>query len=351
MLQRVTMQGIPLPRLYIAENMEDIRIAKANGIPYIKWNKGQDKLIKFILRPFLEKMFPDIKWDKVLGRRPRFKTVVEMTNGCHCDDSDTSDGTPSAPNEDEDGTLTEVADIAEDYRTFDRRNGGGDVESVDLSVYVGDLSSHINLEVLQSLRLMPAFIGDILECIKINVGSGQFWQEGYNKKRKLYVGNYNCAAQLPNLIILDISYSIPRGISSTMLMLIDTLRSQVNADLIVTGRHTKWFPMNEPLPSPQELRKMIPLGQESAEFVDIMNKHVAGKHYGHVFSFGDNDSPYVYGGGKATTDLVLIGTEVEHVHSYHTRDKRLTGYCRWCEDLAKKPQVSYDTTWCKVIRD
>lgn len=348
MLQRVTMQGIPLPRLYIAENINDVALAKSKGIPYVKWNRGQDELIKFILRPFLERMFPDIKWDKVLGPRRRFKTKVEMVNGGHDDTSDLSDGSVSTPDQDDDGTLCETADIAKDYRTFDRRNGGGDIESVDLSTYVGDLSSHVNLEILQSLRLMPAFIGDILDCIKVNVGSGQFWQEGYNKRRKLYVGNYNSAAQLPNLIILDVSYSIPRGISSTMLMLIDTLRSQVNADLIVTGRHTKWFPMGEPLPSPQRLREMVPLGQESIEFIEIMNKHVRGRHYGHVFSFGDNDRPGLYDNPHLKLDLV--GTEVEHVHSYHTWDDKLTGYCLWCDDLARKPHVSIDTTWCEVIR-
>ena len=348
MLQRVTMQGIPLPRLYIAENKEDVALAKSKGIPYIKWNLGQEELIKFILRPFLEKMFPDIKWNLVLGPRRRFRTKVEMVGGGDiCEGVSTGETTLTRDN---DGTLVEDADVATSTRMFNRRNGGGEVESVDLSVYVGDLSSYVNLEVLQSLRLMPAFIGDILECIKINVGSGQFWQEGYNKKRRLYVGNYNSAAQLPNLIILDVSYSIPRGISSTMLMLIDTLRSQVNADLIVTGRNSKWFPMNERLPTPDKLRKMVPLGQESIEFLGILKDHVAGKHYGHVFCFGDNDTPWF---NKDEWDRILVGTEVDHVHSYHTWAKdTLAGYCKWCmESLAKKPIVSYDTTWCKVIRD
>lgn len=346
MLQRVTMQGIPLPRLYIAENVQDVALAKSKGIPYIKWNLGQDELIKFILRPFLEKMFPDIRWNNVLGPRRRFRTKVEMVKGGSYD-STSDEGTVLI--EEDDGTITERADIAVDERTFDVRNGGGEVESVDLSLYVGDLSSHVNLEVLQSLRLMPAFIGDILECIKVNVGSGQFWQEGYNKKRRLYVGNYNSAAQLPNLIILDVSRSIPRGISSTMLMLIDTLRSQVSADLIVTGRHSKWFSMNEKLPSPQLLREMVPLGQESEEFLEILKDHVAGKHYGHVFCFGDNDTPWIQ---LEDYDHFLIGTEVDHVHSYHTwRDDALAGYCKWCvRNLAKKPEVSYDRSWCEVIK-
>lgn len=78
MLQRVTIDGIQLPRLYIAENQKDVDVAMSNGIPFIRWSKGQDALIRILLRPTLERMFPHIKWDNVLGRRRPFETQVEL---------------------------------------------------------------------------------------------------------------------------------------------------------------------------------------------------------------------------------------------------------------------------------
>lgn len=372
MLQRVMIDGIELPRLYIAENAQDVRLAKSKGIPYIKWSRGQNELIKMLLRPTLERMFPHIKWDLVLGPRRRFRTTVEMVNG-------SSDLTPTSevgrldkhieekpkgwkpkdhegPVEEderchaaEDEEVTEVADIARSERLF--TGGGGELmETYKLSIedYVGDMSSYVNIDVLQRLRLMPAFIGDILDCIRLNVSSGMYWSEGYNKKRALPVGRYDASGQLPNLVILDVSGSIPRGISATMIALVDTLRSQLTADLIITGSNSRFYPMGEKLPSPQKIRDMFGYGNESEDFFNILANNIRGRHYGHVFSFGDYDTPY-YPRFYDDQTMSLEGTRVEHVHHYHTRILDETGYAKWCMKLAKKPIVEYDTSWCRVM--
>src|SRR5574344_1960570 len=78
MLKRVMLDGIELPRLYIAENREDVAIAQDKGIPYVRWTQGNEALIKMLLRPTLERMFPHIKWNKVLGPKFRFRTKVEI---------------------------------------------------------------------------------------------------------------------------------------------------------------------------------------------------------------------------------------------------------------------------------
>lgn len=361
MLQRLEWQGLPLPRLYVAENKADADLAMEKGIPFIKWNRGQEELIKLILRPFLERMFPDIRWSKVLGRRKSFKTnVITVEGGIGLTENEES--VIPNPVRDEDGCLVETADIATDQRVFANRNSHVNISQVSLEEYVGDMSAHVNVEVLQSLRLMPTFIGDIIDCIKVNIGSGIQWREGYNKKRGLYIGNYDAEPQLPNLIIIDVSYSIPRGIASTMLALADTLRTQVNADIIITGRHSVFFPAGCELPDPERLRRMVPLGQESSEFIEILETKVKGRKFGHVFSFGDFDQPYYgeidnvinggnwgYVAGRCGDSVDLVGTEVRHVHHYHTRYKDKTGYARWCHFLAQKPEVSFDTTWCNVI--
>lgn len=384
MLQRVMLDGIELPRLYIAENKSDADLAKSKGIPFVRWTRGQDELIKVLLRPVLEQMFPHIKWNAVLGPKRRFRTKVEVyeteqtdqseivgrldetttTNVASMSDDDDAIVLPNMDTyEDEDGMLTELSVATTGERLF---SGGGAVvesESLSLEDYVGDMSSYVNIEVLQRLRLMPAFIGDILDCVKINVGSGMYWREGYNKRLGIPVGRFNASGQLPNLIILDVSGSIPRGISATMISLIDTLRTQLSADLIITSTISRFYPMGSELPDPKRLRQKFRFGNESHDFFAILNNNIRGRHYGHVFSFGDNDTP-AYGWFKDMPDeYSLAGTKVEHVHHYHTgswvqyntsfNDKcdAKTGYAKWCHMLATQPTVDYDTSWCKVIRD
>ena len=375
MLQRVTISGVELPRLYMAENKADAELAMSKGIPFIRWSRGKDELIKVLLRPVLERMFPDIKWAQVLGPRRRFRTNVEIVemveddhedirldvakaSGMHDDImGDEVIGNAEMHDMDEDGNIVESAIASDNERLFS--GGGGDMvvsRKLDLQDYVGDLSSCVNLEVLQRLRLMPAFIGDILDCIKINVGSGLQWREGYNKRLGVPVGRFDAARQLPNLVILDVSGSIPRGISATMIALIDTLRTQLSADLIITSTHSRFYPMGCELPDPQRIRDMFGYGNEAREFFQILDENIRGRHYGHVFSFGDNDTPDYYR-PLCVEQPSLEGTVVEHVHHYHTgtylgasNRKGKTGYAKWCHMLAREPLEEYDMTWCKVIR-
>lgn len=366
MLQRVMLDGIELPRLYIAENYEDAMLAKSKGIPFIRWKQGQDALIRMLLRPVLEDMFPHIKWDMVLGRRKRVSTKVVM---CEVEEQDHQldvvdniDDKAGAEAAQEEGKQMEgdpfihdnmIAGIAEDERLFYNEHANTMLveRKMDLEDYVGDMSSYVNIEVLQRLRLMPAFIGDILDCVKLNIGSGMHWAEGYNKRLGLPVGRYNSSGQLPNLVILDVSGSIPRGISATMISLIDTLRTQLSADLIITGSNSRFYKMGDELPSPQRIRDMFGYNNESWDFFRILDTNIRGKHYGHVFSFGDDDTPnYFY--FKENGSLGLAGTKVEHVHHYHTwRTRTETGYAKWCQMLSVKPKVDYDNSWCDVIMD
>lgn len=364
--------GIELPRLYIAENPKDVDIAKSRGIPFVRWNRGQEALIKMLLRPVLEKMFPHINWDKVLGYRKQFITKVEICEARNddtqlemskesYDDSEYIDDAHDMTDvyEDEeaiteehvignDCIIEEVADISDGERLF---SGGIDmmyIRRLDIEDYIGDMSSYVNIEMLQRLRLMPAFIGDILDCIKLNMTSGIYWSEGYNKKLGLPVGRFDSARQLPNLIILDVSGSIPRGISATMISLVDTLRSQLSADLIITGSNSRFYPMGEKLPDPQAIRNMFGFGNEARDFFKILSNNIEGKKYGHVFSFGDDDCPEYFNNSRMNMP-VLVGTSVECVHHYHTWAERSTGYAKWCEMLGGGTRCEYDCDWCNII--
>lgn len=356
MLTRVTMPGVELPRLYIAENQCDVNQATRTGIPYIKWTKGNDELIRVLLRPTLEKMFPGILWDKFLGPKPKFNTEVVM----QCKDDVNAHNSialseepfylkdqPSIEPDPEEllNRESEEASVPEDWRYH---HGTDDTYEVKLpiDVYMADACSQVNLDVLQSLHLMPQFIGDIMSCIQTNLTAQHRWAEGWNKKLGAAVGNFNRSNQLPNLIILDISGSIPRGISATMLTLLDTLRSQLSADVIITASHSKFYKHGDELPDPQTLRDSFGYGNEDKDFFHILKTRIKGKHYGHVFSFGDYDSPY----WEMFDSQDLRDTKVGYAHSYHTYQNDMTGYLRWIDNLQVQPPVEKDCSWCEYMR-
>lgn len=353
MIQKVELKGVKLPRLYIAENARDAKICVEKSIPFVKWTDGKDSLIRLLLRPVLERKFPYIDWDRTLGPKANFKTIIQQSRASKpISENPVTTTTTDEPHDDHSkGEWSEVADISTNERIFNNGPGNAGIAKYSIEEYMSDTTAQVDLEVLQQLRLMPAFIGDILDCIKINVGSGIYWREGWNKKRGLAVGRFDSAMQKRNLIILDVSASIPRGIAATMISLIDTLRTQLSADLIITAHISKYYEMDDELPSPQEIRRTFRPGQESMMFLDILENHIKGRAYGHVISFGDNDTPDY-------RKLDLTGTTVEKVHHYHTgktfywnrKEKLKTGYAKWCDLLGYKPQCDFNTDWISFIR-
>jgi hypothetical protein len=371
MLQRVAIEGLELPRLYIAENDDDVQLAVANGIPFVRWKLGQEKLVKMLLRPTLEKMFPGINWNKVLGKPKVVRTDVQLFGGMSSDASvhaadidmdamrksqyaydhvvDSLDHEGDGPNED--GEYVRMADMPTDIRDFsgvDNSGMGYDAYATNMlriEDYVGDLSSCVDIDVLQRLGCLPKFVGDITDCIRHNLSERVRWTEGYTKKLGYPLGKFTCKQELPNLLIIDISNSIPDGIAATMLTLADTLRAQLNADLIITSRRSGYYPAGSELPSPQTLRDYYGRSNESAEFMGILEKHIAGREFGHVISFGDYDCPGTIGSWK----IPMANTKVHEVHHYHTRSRQSTGYAMWVAEICPGVVQHFDTSWCSVI--
>ena len=362
MLHKLTIPGIEIPNLYVASTMEESEQAADAGIPFVRWNRSDNELIKYILRPTLEKLFPCIKWDSVLGPKQRFRTNIQIDREHYSKDDPINEEGFNFENEDEeinssssksesfqydteDDINCEYSSIAETKRYFNTE-GYDDDDTVKLSIeeYIGDISSQVNIDVLQSLKLMPAFIGDILNCIRTNLSNRMRWTQGYTKKLDMCQGNYNRGMQLPNLIILDVSGSIPRGISATMISLIDTLRTEVSADLIITASTSRFYPFGTELPDPNSIRCKFGYGNESEKFAQILENDLADKHYGHIFSFGDYDSFYT------SRTLRMDNFSVNQVHHYHTYKEDTTGYADWCRKYSQTmPEETVDNTWCEVI--
>jgi len=372
MLQRVTVEGIKFPRLYLAENNQDVKLAKQNGIPYIKWQYGMTSLIKSLLRPTIEKMFPGICWDKVLGEKKPIESNVIICNGSVDDneikptkydseamleaqykyDEIVDDLHDCKDVVDDEVNYIRDVDIADSRRDcINDYSGSGygsfTVDTFKVEDYIGDLSSSVDINVLQELGMLPKFVGDIADCIKFNIGNGMRWTEGYNKKLGAAIGNFRNPGELPNLLIIDISWSIPDGIAATMLTLADTLRSQCNAELIITSARSGYYPTGVELPKPQTLRDYYRRSNEAAEFIDIINNHIAGREFGHVISFGDNDCPGDFM-SRVKERMHMVNTKVHEVHHYHTTCRASTGYAKWADDC-NPDKIHYNNDWCRVM--
>ena len=360
MLERLSIPGIPLPRLYVAHTKKDADDAMAAGIPFVRWKDSNETLVKVLLRPVLAKLFPYIKWDKQLKGLRKFSSRIIDVEGTkelnpEVEAASRVEIGEEAYWESEKDTMSEMVDIAKDERICDGSGSEAIGHRLPLEEYIGDLSSSVNLEVLQSLKLMPAFIGDITDCIKINLSECLYWTEGYNKKRRAPLGNFNASGQLPNLMILDVSGSIPRGISATMIQLIDTLRTETHSDLIITSSMSRFYPHGSELPDPQEIRNKFGCANETEDFARILKDHVVGHKWGHVISFGDDDTPsYDRMLRSGSGHVNFEGTSVGEVHHYHTGrwGEGSTGYAKWCDRYVyPEPKISYDTSWCKIISD
>ena len=331
MLERLTIPGVPdsrVPRLYVATTNQEVRLAKDNGLPYVRWSAGAKDLLVQVLRPALEKKLPYIKWSEVLGHRKSVSTCIVHVPGGEVE----QDAEQPVSYEDKC-----IADIATNERSFTGSIEPDETKMLSISEYLDDASSYVNIESLQQLKLLPSFLGDIVDNIKKNLVAPLHWQEGWNKKKRCCLGNYHGEHQLPNLIIIDVSSSIPRGISATMLTLADTLRSQVQADLIITGGISLYFKYGEELPTPDEIRRRVPAMNERSMFELIVRSKLH-KQYGHIISFGDNDNPgYIYSDVRCKV-----------LHHYHTwQPGTQTGYAQ-CFHAEKE---MFDNTWCNILEE
>lgn len=342
MLEKLETDGIPLPRIYVAQTMEDVSVAKRNGLPYVIWRGDHRTLLAVVLLPSLKKLLPGVDWEKFLDIDSIERNhLINVHGGGSSSPSRTSQYVTDR---------SRTVDSADSEREF---TGGSEEQEhtntgeVDIKKLASKMDGELNIEALQHLNLLPAFIGDIRDCVRANLTGGTEWRYGWNKKLGAAVGTCDMLPEPNNLIIIDVSASIPDGISSTMLVLAETLREQCCADLIITSAQSRFYPRRSELPTPEQIRVDVGYGNERHQFMKILRDHVAGKHWRNVIAFGDYDYP----GKLLSENEEVLTAQVDRLISYHTRRKdEVAGYVLWCLELDPKPEiVTTDTDWCRML--
>lgn len=216
--------------------------------------------------------------------------------------------------------------------TYDAPSEPGiDVTETTLEELMDSDDTWIDMDIVHELGIMPKFCEDIYEAIRSDITNSFVWNDGYNKKTGLCVGSLEYNRLPRTLIIIDVSGSMPNGISAGLLAMISTMSSITNADVIVTGSKSIFIKNEEAVNvNPRRLRREIGRGNESYEFITIFETHDMG--YDNVISFGDSDNP----GDEWIDNIpgvkpkILYDFFVSSTDCYGVSSRAGTGYARWC---------------------
>lgn len=343
MIERISCHGLPIPLMYRVDTEEEADIMRRQGLPYIISELPVKMLIKAIMLPVLRRHYPGISWERFLNIPADVRNEVIHVPGRRVEQGDPESQRLLMISVD--GRISDSAD--------EERSYSGQVEeshTVRLEEALRDCSAEVDPKILSDLNLLPQFLGDIESIIRRNLYAAD-WTEGYSKKLRVPLGNFNASRQARNLLIVDISSSIPDGISSTLLALLHTMRHTAEADVIVTGSTSMYWEADKELPTAEWIRNNIGLSNESKEFDKILRTKIAGNHYGNVIVFGDNDSPYIDYESPSWVNSArkLDETQVDNLVCYHTNHHYVPGYGRWAKKVAKA--ISIDCTrWCSFLK-
>lgn len=220
----------------------------------------------------------------------------------------------------EDGTLQEFEKLENSEEAF--------------KSFVEDSAVYVDVAKLKELNVFPIWLDTIEKAIHTNIHNfAVFNNNMYNKKLEGMYGGLELTNPNKNLIIIDISGSIPRGVSSTCLTLAKNLVETFYADLIITGSISTLYNYEEIHLLDVETAYENGQNNDQAYFKKIVSADE--RHYKTAIVFGDNDSPchhWTNGDSYLTINQgkELCKWKVDKLISFHTKGtEHLAAYGTW----------------------
>ena len=307
MIQRITSKKIDLPTIFLIENEEDFK-QLPRGLPYIIGNKSELAFITIFLefqvlyKSCLNTMIP-VKWLDCLrkvGYNSNLRQYTLKSGGTYGDGD----------------------------------NGKYDIKTDD---FVED-QYLVNFDKLSELKILPIWLEDLKTAIETNIiDEVMFNPTAFNKQLGLNIGYSGVKHNLKNLLILDISSSMPKGVVITITNLAKLMSKKFYADVILTGRKSYLIDY-EDVPNYDIVGSIREFGggNEGTMYAEIVKEP---KEYGVVISFGDNDSPGV--------DEKECKFKCDTLHSLHTEKSsdNITGYAK-----CFKPKTTHKVkNWIQTV--
>lgn len=313
MIKQIKSQKIQLPTIFLVETKEDYE-QLPKGIPYII---GTEKDLPFI-RLYLE-------FQVIFRSCKRTNLPIDWTK-----------------------SLKRLGYNIDKLRKYDLNSGGDYWDSskgcttISMDEFVQD-QYLVNFDKLAELKVLPKWLDDITQSIHTNIiDEVMFDPTAFNKQLGLNVGAGAVKHNPKNLLILDVSGSIPRAVVKTTVALSKLMSKKFYADIIVTSGQSVLIDYEEVQDADiEEIARISGSGNEGEMFSKIIQKH---NNYNTVIAFGDNDNPEYY----LSQYSIPCNMKVETVYSLHTKPKSgvTVGYAR-----AFKPKnpVIHVQDWIETI--
>jgi len=302
MIQKITSKRVELPPIFLIETKEDFD-ELPKGLPYIVGNKSELAFITVFLefqvlyKSCLKTMIP-IKWLDCLKRLGyKANKSYELHSG---------------------GDYWES-------------NGGGGTLSID--DFVED-QYFVDFDRLSDLKILPVWLENLKASVETNIiNEVTFDPTAFNKQLGLSVGYGSVKQHKKNLLILDVSGSIPNSIVVSITNLAKLMSKKFYADIIITGGESYFIDYDDVFTSDIiAMAEDAGRSNEGEMYANILNQP---KDYNTVISFGDDDSPTYY---FKSLNLPCNFT-VETLYSLHTKGLKTDNITGYAEVL--KPKTTH----------
>lgn len=159
----------------------------------------------------------------------------------------------------------------------------------DFKKFVKDTAAMVNIETIKELKIIPTWVDEDLEgAVKTNITNFlTFNPYMYSKKLDGMYGGIELTCPKRNLIIIDISGSIPKAVSSTCLTLANHLAQTFYSDLLITGSKSTLYNYEEIYKlDVNTIYEENGMDNDQKYFIDLITSEE--KQYETVIVFGDN---------------------------------------------------------------
>jgi len=247
-----------------------------------------------------------------------------------------------------------------EYSSEESFNGDHEIELVSIKdsrgmfeAFTKDCSAYVNMDKLKDLNVFPVWLEKIEDAVSTNVHNfAVFNPNMYNKKLDGMYGGVDMVSPGKNLIIIDISGSIPRAVSSTCLTLAKSLAETFYSDLIITGSISTLYNYEEL--HTLDVNSIYETNGENNDqvyFKELVSKD--SREYKTAIVFGDNDSPCSSWGKKGERTISikdgreLCNWKIDKLISFHTKGvKNTAAYADWFSPL----ETERIDDWVKYLR-
>jgi len=320
-MELLTSNKFTLPKVFFITDRSEIKDIPV-GIPFIV---GDVKIKEYLIR-LLEY---EVLYQKALetGYPFNFKKILKDNGYTDLEDFGYTFGT--APKI---GFSSENYDELEDLEDEDLLALVEEGEA--FKNYVKDSSCYVDIQKLKDLNVFPVWLDKIEKAIETNIHNfAVFNPNMYNKKLEGMYGSLELTSPGKNLIIIDISSSIPKAVSSTCLALAKNLSESFYADILITGSKSILYPYEQIYELNVDTIYEMGMNNDQTYFKALLESEE--KEYKTAIVFGDDDHPgYSWGReSKHITDedgQKLCKWKIDNLISLHTKDTvELAGYARW----------------------